>query len=62
MTCDAAYRRLAIAILGLDVATLAGELLDARRLRSAARPDGTQLDYRRAGHGRPTVYRDRRSL
>jgi hypothetical protein len=40
MTRDAAYRRLAITILGLDVATLVGELsLDARRVRSQFVPD-----------------------
>jgi len=58
-----AYRRLAIAILGLDVATLAGEMLDARRVRSTAWAGGTRLDNKSVVQGRPTVLRVRsRSL
>jgi hypothetical protein len=46
MTRAAAYHRLAIIILGLDVATLANEIAGARRQRSSARANHSQMGAR----------------
>jgi hypothetical protein len=51
---DAAYRRLAVAILGLDVATLAAELRSTRRpaladIASASTPEPTLVPFTTTG-------------
>ena len=58
MSRAAAYRRLAITILGLDVATLAADIFDARNEGTSPRADRTR-DTRRRVEGRRTALRDR---
>jgi hypothetical protein len=60
MSRAAAYRRLAITILGLDIATLAADLFEARSEGSSLRADRTR-DTNRRVEVRPAAVRDRNS-
>jgi hypothetical protein len=60
MSRAAAYRRLAITILGLDVATLAADIFDARSKGSSRLADRTR-DTGRVVEGRRTAARDRKT-
>ena len=48
MTIDSAYRRLAIAILGLDVATLAAKLQAEPSAEASPQETGASVELRQA--------------